>query len=55
MLSGKNITITHQHETYFQADGEVMGNINKVEIKSIEKRKFYAFNKKDLKNKSAIK
>ncbi|MDT8336371.1 MAG: diacylglycerol kinase family protein [Candidatus Izemoplasmatales bacterium] len=53
MLSGTNIKIYHQHETYFQADGEVMGNISQVEISPYEKRKFYAFNKKDFKNKSA--
>jgi diacylglycerol kinase family enzyme len=53
ILTGKNIKISHPHETYFQADGEVMGNINKVEIKPFEKRIFYAFNKKDFKNKSA--
>jgi diacylglycerol kinase (ATP) len=49
MLSGTNISIEHPNETYFQADGEVMGNINKVEIKPIEKRVFHAFRKKEFK------
>ncbi|MFA7075679.1 MAG: diacylglycerol kinase family protein [Candidatus Izemoplasmatales bacterium] len=52
-LTGKNIIISHPYETYLQADGEVMGNINHVEINPIEKRIFYAFNKKIFKNKSA--
>lgn len=53
ILKGTNISILHPTETYFQADGEVMGNISKVEIKPFEKRMFYAFNKKEFKNKSA--
>lgn len=53
MLTGTNIKIKHPSETYFQADGEVMGNINEVEIKPVQKRTFIAFNKKDFKNKSA--
>lgn len=55
MLTGTNIKICHPHETYFQADGEVMGNINQVEISPLEKRKFYSFDKKNFKNKSANK
>lgn len=55
MLTGTNIKIYHPHETYFQADGEVMGNINQVEISPLEKRKFYSFEKKNFKNKSANK
>jgi hypothetical protein len=55
MLTGTNIKIKHPSETYFQADGEVMGNINEVEIKPIQKRTFIAFNKKEFKNKSATK
>ncbi len=53
ILKGKDIKITHPHESYFQADGEVMGNINSVHITKVEKREFYAFFKKDFKNKSA--
>jgi len=49
MLTGSNITIHHPKESFFQADGEVMGNINKVEIKPFEKRIFHAFRKKDFK------
>ena len=54
-LKGKNIKITHPLETYFQADGEVMGNINQVEIKVAQKREFIAFDKKDFKNRLATK
>jgi diacylglycerol kinase family enzyme len=53
ILKGKDIKINHPHESYFQADGEVMGNINSVHITKVEKREFYAFFKKDFKNKSA--
>lgn len=51
ILKGKQISIKHPHETYFQADGEVMGNINSVNIRPIEKRIFRAFSKKEFKNK----
>lgn len=53
ILKGKDIKINHPHESYFQADGEVMGNINSVHITPVEKREFYAFFKKEFKNKSA--
>lgn len=49
MLKGSNIKISHPDEVYFQADGEVLGNVQSVEINPVEKRVFYAFNKGDFK------
>lgn len=52
MLKGKNIKITYSNNNYFQADGEVLTDVNSIEIKKKESRVLHAFNKKQFKNKA---
>lgn len=52
MLKGKNIKITYSDDNYFQADGEVLTDVNFIEVTKKESRVLNAFNKKQFKNKA---
>jgi diacylglycerol kinase family enzyme len=55
IIKGTVFTIKHKETVFFQADGEVIENVKNVEISPFVKREFFAFSKKDFKNKSAAK
>lgn len=50
LLEGKEINVKAADEKYFQADGEVLENVNEISIKKLETRELHAFRKKDFKN-----
>ncbi|MFW5794025.1 MAG: diacylglycerol/lipid kinase family protein [Bacillota bacterium] len=45
ILKGKNIEITLEHPAYFQADGEVKGDIKYISVKAKQKKILHAFSK----------
>jgi diacylglycerol kinase (ATP) len=55
IIKGKHFIIKHPDKAYFQADGEVLEGVQTIDVLPYEKRVFYAFSKKDFKNKSATK
>jgi len=51
VLEGKEISVKTSEKRYFQADGEVLEDVNELSVKKVETRQFIAFNKKDIKKK----
>ncbi|QWC00004.1 hypothetical protein KHQ88_00050 [Mycoplasmatota bacterium] len=49
ILRGKHIQVVFSENTFFQADGEVQSDINKINVNSIDKRRLHTFNKSVLK------
>jgi diacylglycerol kinase family enzyme len=49
MWSGKDILVKTDVKCYFQADGEVMENVNEMHVAKCENRLFSAFNKAQIK------
>jgi diacylglycerol kinase (ATP) len=50
IFTGKEITIKVDETRHFQADGEVVENVNGFSVKALEKRTFHYFNKKLIKS-----
>jgi diacylglycerol kinase (ATP) len=50
LLEGKEIQIKISNDNYFQADGEVIENVNNISVKKLQSHTFHAFCKKDFKN-----
>ncbi len=50
ILEGKNIKIKTTSQNYFQADGEVIDNVDEIEISKADSHMFYFFDKKKFKN-----
>ncbi len=51
VLTGKHFIIKHPDIAYFQADGEVIEGVQTIDVLPYEKRVFYAFSKKEFKQK----
>lgn len=49
MLEGKEIKVSTKDIKYFQADGEVMENVNEMTVSKVSSREFIAFNRKTIK------
>ncbi len=50
LLEGREIHVKAINDKYFQADGEVLENVNEITIRKLESRELHAFSKKEFKH-----